>query len=170
MKKEANARFLFIRHQRTSLTGALSVVTLAQPALASATASAVDTGRRSPGGTHDTLPIIARPATTRSFTLRTRPRPAGSSTCGDTCSAGGKCVVWRRNPPSNAAGSAAYAGAFFVDPSKCRRESGGALVMRTSRGALAVCAWTRKSPPVPEEELVDSEMLEWTWLHVGTRQ
>jgi hypothetical protein len=47
------------KYQRTSVTGALRELMLAQAA-----------HRRFPGGTHETFPITARPATTRSFTLR----------------------------------------------------------------------------------------------------
>jgi hypothetical protein len=123
------------QNQRTSVTGALRVTTLAQPALASAS-----TSWSSAGGTHDTLPIMARPATTRSLTLRTRPCPVGSLTLGDTCNVGRNCVVRSRNPPSKAASSSARAGAFFVDPSKTRCESGGLAENETFRAALLVCA------------------------------
>lgn len=70
----------------------------------------------------------------------------------------------RRKPPSNAGCNAKRAGAFLVDPSKTRRESGGPEENEADKAALLVCVWTRKFPPVPEEELVESEMLEWRGL------
>ena len=122
-----------------------------------------------PGDTHETLPITARPPTTRSFNLRLRPRPVGSSTPGVKCTVGRNFVVWRRKPPSNAGSSATRAGAFFVDPSKTSRDSGGPEGKETDKAALLVSAWTRKNPPVPEEELVESEMLEWRRLWMPRR-
>ena len=113
------------------MTGALRVVTLAQPALWVCTCS--------PGGTHETLPITAQPATARALTLRSRPRPAGSSTPGNTCNTGRNCEVFSTKPPSKAACSATRAGAFFVEASRCRRESGGLAENETPKAALRVC-------------------------------
>lgn len=127
---DPNAMKRDLRHQRTRVTGALLVVI---PAQLDPSAS----GHPS-HGTQETLPIIARPATTRLFALRSRPRPAGSSTPGNKCRVGRKWVVRSRKPPSNAGCSARRAGAFLVAPSKTRRESGGPVEKETSKAALLV--------------------------------
>ena len=53
-----------------------------------------------------------------------------------------------------------------MNPSKARREFGGPEEKKTDKGALVVRVWMRKFPPVPEEELVESEMLEWRGLWI----
>jgi hypothetical protein len=57
-----------------------------------------------------------------------------------------------------------------VDPSKTSRDSGGPEEKETDKAALLVCVWTRKFPPVSEEELVESETLEWRGLLVDFKK
>jgi hypothetical protein len=56
-----------------------------------------------------------------------------------------------------------------VEASRTRRESDGLAENETPKGALRVCVWMRKCPPVPEEELVEREMFEWRGLQMMTR-
>ena len=108
----------------------------------------------SPFSPQNTCPVTSESFTVLSLTVRSRPRPAGSSASSFHSTTGRKNVeVSSENAPSNASCSRTCAGEFDVPASACRTESGGASTNASFSGEFAVRALTVKEPPVAFEAL-----------------